>query len=116
MGGFDLIYACSDVEFDRRQKLQSFPARFGVGPALAASAMLHLCAAVLLFLFVFRAGLGRPSAVMAGVVTALLVYEHWLVRPDDLSKVGASFFTINGTVSLLLMSAVLWDVGMRGAP
>ena len=110
VAGFDLIYACSDADFDRRHGLTSFPGRFGVPAALAASAAAHVVAAGLLFAFVAVARLGVLSYAVAGAVTALLAYEHWLVRPGDLSKVNAAFFSVNGSISLILAAAVLTDL------
>jgi 4-hydroxybenzoate polyprenyltransferase len=100
VAGFDVIYACQDVDFDRREGLFSLPARFGVAPALALSRAFHLTA-VLLLLSLYASTPLHP-VYLAGVagVAALLVYEHRLVRPDDLSRVDMAFFNLNGWVSL----------------
>jgi 4-hydroxybenzoate polyprenyltransferase len=100
VGGFDVIYACQDVEFDRRSGLHSIPARLGVAPALLVSRALHaVCVGLLLG---FGALAGLSALYFAGVagVALLLAYEQSLVRADDLSKVNVAFFTLNGWVSL----------------
>jgi 4-hydroxybenzoate polyprenyltransferase len=108
--GFDLIYACQDVEHDRRDpRLHSLPKSIGVARSLRLSALLHLGSVALLVAAGAYAGLGGWFwAALAGVA-ALLVYEHWIVRPDDLSRVNTAFFTVNGAVSLLLLAAVVVD-------
>jgi len=101
--GFDIIYACPDYDFDRREGLFSLPRRFGIGGALWISRAFHagmvLCLAFLLRSF----GLGVLSAAGVAVVAVLLVYEQSLVRADDLSRVNAAFFTMNGYVSMLFL-------------
>jgi len=99
--GFDVIYACQDYEFDRREGLFSLPRRFGIGGALWLARFFHAamlgCLAVLLAAF----GLGPLSLVGVGVVVLLLAYEHSLVKASDLSRVDAALFTVNGYVSVL---------------
>ncbi len=100
VAGFDVIYACQDVAFDRGAGLRSLPARLGVAGALRVSAALHaLSVAFLAWLFLLAP---LHPVYLAGVagVAALLVYEHSLVKPGDLSRVGAAFFTVNGWVSV----------------
>ena len=112
--GFDLIYACQDAEFDRREGLRSIPARWGVAVALRLSRWLHagMIAALI--------GLGRMldlgGLYFAGVAAtaAMLVYEHSLVRPNDLSRVNRAFFTVNGSISLFLFAVTLADLLRRG--
>jgi len=107
--GFDIIYACQDVEFDRRKHLFSLPKRLGIRTALNVSTAMHVLMLLLLVaLFVFE-GLGWVSLAGIILVAALLWYEHSLVRPEDLSKVNASFFTVNGCISILLLLAVGLD-------
>ncbi|MDP6839173.1 MAG: UbiA-like polyprenyltransferase, partial [Planctomycetota bacterium] len=93
VAGFDLIYACQDADFDRGAGLHSIPGRFGVAAALSASAALHVVTVVALLGTAFLAGLGLPFLVALALASALLVWEHRLVRPDDLSRVDAAFFT-----------------------
>ena len=102
--GFDVLYACQDYDFDRREGLRSIPARFGIGRALWIARLLHAGAFLgLVWLFVIT-GLG-PVA-FAGVIAtgALLVYQHRLVHADDLSRLNAAFFTTNAFVSVILLA------------
>jgi 4-hydroxybenzoate polyprenyltransferase len=108
--GFDIIYACQDIEFDRRRPLYSIPKRFGIRRALDISAALHV-AMIAVLAVLFRAeGLGVASLVGLGAVTGLLAYEHSLVKPSDLSRVNTAFFTINGWISMLLFLATSIDL------
>jgi 4-hydroxybenzoate polyprenyltransferase len=105
--GFDIIYACLDVAFDRSTGLRSIPARIGVKPALRVSAALHaLFAATLVVLGVVE-GSGWPWWAGTGVVAALLVYEHAIVKSDDLKRVNVAFFRVNAVVSAIVMGAGL---------
>jgi 4-hydroxybenzoate polyprenyltransferase len=109
--GFDVIYACQDREFDVRMRLHSLPARLGAAGALRLAALCHLGMVVMLLLLPLACddlGVIYLSAV-AGVA-ALLVYEHSIVRPDDLSRVNRAFFHVNAVVSVGLMAAVVADL------
>jgi len=101
VAGFDMIYACQDVDFDHRMRLRSVPARFGVAATLRLAAACHLGMLILLFFLpqVFPYFGGVYYAGVAAIA-ALLVYEHWLVRPDDLSRVNQAFFHVNAVVSI----------------
>lgn len=101
--GFDLIYSCQDAEFDRSNRLFSIPSRYGVPFALNLSRICHLLAVIFLFAFGYFSGLGRWYALGCSFVAALLVYEHSLVSPKDLSRVNEAFFTVNGFVSVMLL-------------
>ncbi len=109
--GFDVLYACQDYDFDRREGLYSIPARFGIARALWISRALHAGAFAALVALYFVTNLGLPA--VGGVIAtgALLVYQHTLVRANDLSKLNAAFFTTNAFVSVILFlsfgSAVL---------
>ncbi len=103
VAGFDIIYACQDVEFDRRAGLFSLPARIGIGGALVVSRLLHVLMLALLVGLALLAGLGWLAYAGLGVVGALLAYEHSLVKASDLSRVNAAFFTVNGYISVLLL-------------
>jgi 4-hydroxybenzoate polyprenyltransferase len=107
VAGFDTIYACQDVAFDREAGLHSLPARLGVARALGVARGLHVLAVVLLAL-VYRLAPLHPL-YLAGVagVAALLVYEHSLVKADDLSRVDAAFFAVNGWISLGYLATTL---------
>ena len=110
VGGFDIIYACQDVEFDRRTKLFSIPARWGVKTALHIASASHLGSVGCLFGLWYAAELG--TLFLAGVVgvTALLFYEHRLVQSDDLSRVNIAFFNVNVVISIGLFVVGLADV------
>ncbi len=100
VGGFDVIYACQDVDFDRSVRLRSIPARFGVGPALKLAALSHLLTVVCLAALWWTAGLGPLFAIGVAAVAILLAYEHSLVRPDDLTRVNMAFFNVNAVISI----------------
>lgn len=100
--GFDVLYACQDYEFDRSSGLRSIPARFGIKNSLWISRLFHAQAFVVLLILYFAAGLGWLAVVGVGVVAALMVYQHTLVKPDDLSRMNAAFFTTNAFVSVIL--------------
>ncbi|MEX0714111.1 MAG: UbiA-like polyprenyltransferase [Pirellulales bacterium] len=101
VAGFDMIYACQDAGFDSAAGLKSVPARWGVGPALRLAAACHLVMiGLLLALPWFVDALGAIYTVGIVAVAALLAYEHWLVRPDDLTRVNVAFFQVNAVVSL----------------
>ena len=114
VAGFDLIYASQDADFDQKTGLHSVPARFGVARALALSSLLHVVTVTLLALFTWRAGLGPGFAVTLAVAALLLVWQHRLVRPDDLSRVDMAFFTLNGWVGIALFVGGVIDLSLLG--
>ncbi len=107
--GFDIIYACQDYEFDAREGLFSLPRRFGIGGALWISRLFHL--GMLACLWQFHSAFSQSPFTLAAlaVVAALLAYEHSLVRANDLSRVDAAFFTVNGWIGVLFL--VFWSLG-----
>ncbi|MEW6567169.1 MAG: UbiA-like polyprenyltransferase [Chloroflexota bacterium] len=107
IGGFDLIYACQDVDFDRREGIYAVPARYGISAALRLSALAHAATTVLLVWLGFVAQLTWPYWTAVMLVTSLLAYEHALVRPDDLSRLDLAFFNVNGLISLTLFTGTL---------
>lgn len=109
VAGFDIIYALQDIDFDRGEKLHSIPAAFGIPMALTISSMLHLFTAASLVLTGVVLSRGPLFWLGAVLVMAMLKYEHKLVRPDDLSKINAAFFTTNGIVSICMFLATLAD-------
>ncbi len=113
IGGFDLIYACQDAEFDRQAGLHSIPARFGIAAALRLSALAHLLMMVLLVALGAAMHLGLPYAIALLLTAALLFYEHRLVRPDDLSRVDVAFFNLNSYISLTLFLGVVAALWLR---
>jgi len=114
VAGFDVIYACQDVEFDGREGLHSAPRRFGIARALALSSALHVLTVVLLLSVPLLLPLGRVYIAGVAATAALLFYEHRLVRPDDLGRVNQAFFTVNGCVSFLILGATAADLALRG--
>ncbi|MCS7287131.1 MAG: UbiA-like polyprenyltransferase [Anaerolineae bacterium] len=107
IAGFDLIYACQDVEVDRRDGLYSIPAQFGVAAALRLSSLCHVGMVLGLVALGFICALGWPYWVGLVLCSLLLVYEHSIVKPDDLSRVNVAFFNVNGYISLALFFSTL---------
>jgi 4-hydroxybenzoate polyprenyltransferase len=103
VGGFDVLYACQDVEFDKTAGLYSIPKKFGIARALRIARVIHVVMVALLVLLALSFHLAWPAWVGIAVVAALLAYEHSLVKPNDLSKMNAAFFTVNGYISLLFL-------------
>ena len=116
VAGFDMIYACQDVEFDRRTGLFSMPARIGVRRALRLAFLCHLVMIALLVALWLIASppLGIVYLCGVGAVTILLLYEHWLVPPDDLSRVNQAFFVVNGVISVGLLLVVWLQFAVNG--
>jgi 4-hydroxybenzoate polyprenyltransferase len=114
VAGFDLIYATQDAEFDRRAGLHSIPARFGIPAALSLSRALHALTVVLLGLLWLRADLARVYLAAIALAAGLLVWEHRLVRPDDLSRVNLAFFTLNGWIGVGLFAGLALDLHFFG--
>ncbi len=110
VGGFDILYACQDVEFDRRQQLLSIPAWLGVPRALRVALLSHLTAVGCLLLLWWTAGLGLLFLLGVVSVAGLLAYEHSLVRPDDLTRVNVAFFHVNAVISLGLLVVGSLDI------
>jgi 4-hydroxybenzoate polyprenyltransferase len=115
VAGFDIIYALQDVDFDRGQKLHSIPARFGVAKGLIISTVLHLFTVAGLTAVGLTLGLGLCYWCGVLLVASMLTYEHSLIKPTDLSKINAAFFTVNGVVSILTFFVFLLDKLIRHA-
>jgi 4-hydroxybenzoate polyprenyltransferase len=115
VAGFDILYACQDVEFDRRAGLHSVPARLGIRASLGVALACHLIMVGLLVGLYWLAAPLRGSVYAGGVVgvAALVGYEHWLVRPDDLSRVNRAFFQVNGVISIGLFVVVLAQLAVK---
>jgi 4-hydroxybenzoate polyprenyltransferase len=114
VAGFDILYACQDAEFDRRAKLHSLPAWLGVPASLRLALACH--AAMLMLLAVLYAVTSEFGAVfLTGLIAVglLLAYEHWLVRPDDLTRVNRAFFQVNAVVSVGLLVLVLVQLAVK---
>lgn len=112
VAGFDILYACQDAEYDASAGLHSVPARFGIAGAMRIAAGLHLVMLVLLAALAWMGGPAGLAWIFAGavVLTAVLVLvQHWMVRPDDLSRVNEAFFNTNAVISVLLLVAGVAD-------
>lgn len=101
--GFDVLYACQDFEFDKRSGLHSIPARFGIARSLWIARLFHFQAFIVLLLLYLFSGLGLLALGGVVAVGALLIYQHTLVKANDLSKMNAAFFTTNAFVSIILL-------------
>ena len=115
VAGFDVLYACQDVDFDRRAGLFSIPKRFGIAKALLIARSMHVGAVALLASLAATFALPWPAWLGILVVAALLAYEHSLVKENDLSKLDAAFFAMNGYISISFLlcwgaAAALWKV------
>lgn len=108
--GFDIIYACQDVNFDKKHGLHSVPARIGIRWALWLSSILHVIAVGLLFCIPLLTELGVFYYIGVGIVVCIFIYEHAIVKPNDLSRVNLAFFTLNGMISLVLMALSITDI------
>lgn len=107
IAGFDMIYACQDTEFDRREGLYAIPARYGITAALRLSAVCHALTTALLIGLGALVGLGLVYYLGVAVAAGLLAYEHAIVHPRDLSRLNLAFFNVNGVISLTLFAATL---------
>jgi len=113
VAGFDVLYGCLDVDFDRREGLHSIPQKFGVPAALGLARVFHVASFGLLVGTGLALDLGGWYFTGVGVAGALLWYEHTLVAPDDLSKMDQAFFTMNGWVSVTLLAFTWLDYALR---
>ena len=113
VAGFDILYACQDFEFDRNAELHSIPRHIGIPAALWISRAFHLV--MLIFLAALLPAFALGKLALAGVIAVmlLLLYEHSLVKPDDLSKLNAAFFTMNGVISVVFAFFVAADILLR---
>jgi len=113
VGGFDVLYACQDYEFDQQAGLHSIPRYWGISRALWIARVFHVVMLVFLAISLSVFQLGRVAGVGVVAVTALLLYEHSLVSSKDLSKLNAAFFTMNGVISVVFFAFVAADVLLR---
>ncbi|MFW9604061.1 MAG: UbiA-like polyprenyltransferase [Trichlorobacter sp.] len=114
VAGFDILYALQDLSFDRESGLHSIPVKFGVQGSLWTARIFHLLTVVLFFLLMQQLSLG--SWFLAGIIcmTGMLLYEHWLLRAGDLSKLDAAFFTMNGYISITFLVSTVLDIFLKG--
>ncbi len=111
VGGFDILYACQDIEFDSANRLHSIPAKLGIDRALRLAMFSHMLTILMLFVFWWWAGMGIIFLLGCILIAGLLLYEHSLVRPGDLSRVNLAFFHVNAVISfgiLVLGCLDLW--------
>jgi 4-hydroxybenzoate polyprenyltransferase len=113
VAGFDVLYACQDFDFDRQAGLHSIPRYVGIRAALWIARAFHLVMVGLLVAVLIVFGLGNLAVLGVVAVVLLLLYEHSLVRADDLSKLNAAFFTMNGVISVLFFVSVAGDLLLR---
>jgi 4-hydroxybenzoate polyprenyltransferase len=112
--GFDVLYACQDLDFDRQAGLHSIPRYLGVGNALRIARLFHLLMLLLLAALIVEFGLGKLAWIGLAAVFVLLAYEHSLVSKDDLSKLNAAFFTMNGIIAVVFWVFLAADLLLRG--
>jgi 4-hydroxybenzoate polyprenyltransferase len=113
VAGFDIIYACQDADFDKQAKLHSIPAKIGIRNSLRLAAVCHaVMFGLLVALYLTTPEFRVVFLVGLSCVGLLLAYEHWLVRPDDLSRVNRAFFQVNAVVSIGLLVVVLIELGL----
>ena len=113
VAGFDVLYACQDYNFDLTEGLYSIPRFVGIGNALWIARVLHFLMLGLLGAVVMAFGLGKLALAGVAVVAILLIYEHSLVRANDLSRLNAAFFTMNGVIALVFFVFVAADLLLR---
>jgi 4-hydroxybenzoate polyprenyltransferase len=108
--GFDILYSCQDYEYDRGADVYSVPKAFGIRNALIIARLFHVITVALLVAMIVAFGLGKIAMAGVGLVVLLLVFEHSLVKHDDLSRLNAAFFTMNGFISMGLLFFVAADL------
>jgi 4-hydroxybenzoate polyprenyltransferase len=113
VGGFDVLYACQDYQFDRQAGLHSIPRYFGIGRSLWIARSFHVLMLLLLLGLVVAFGLGKLAVVGVVVVLLLLTYEHSLVSATNLSRLNAAFFTMNGVISVVFFAFIAGDLLLR---
>ncbi|HTM39340.1 MAG TPA: UbiA-like polyprenyltransferase [Terriglobales bacterium] len=113
VGGFDVLYACQDYDFDLRNQLHSIPRYLGIGPALLIARLFHAAMMLLLVALVLSFHLGALGLAGVAVVGLLLAYEHSLVSRDNLSRLNAAFFTMNGVISVVFFLFVAADLLLK---
>ena len=108
--GFDIIYACQDLQHDIKSGLHSIPSKLGIKNSLLLSSVLHFFMVIVLFIFMYFAKLNFVYFGGVCFVGIMLIYEHSLIKPHDLSKISLAFFTVNGIISMILMAVTLVDI------
>ena len=116
VAGFDILYALQDLEFDRQAGLHSIPVKLGIKGSLWAARIFHLIMLALLISLLLTLQMGVFFLIGILLTTAMLVYEHWLIRDGNLEKLNAAFFNMNGYISLVILTSTLAEVVLKGAP
>ncbi|MFT5582463.1 MAG: 4-hydroxybenzoate polyprenyltransferase [Cognaticolwellia sp.] len=107
VAGFDILYACQDADFDAGEGLNSIPAKLGLKGAMIVSALLHVVTVGLIAWLPFIGELGWPYWIGAAIIVGILTWEHWLLRPDDLSRMNKAFFQLNSMISMVFIGGVV---------
>ena len=113
VGGFDLIYSCQDLDFDRKMGLHSIPVRFNVAAALSLSTLMHILTIALLLIVGILLHLGLIYWLGLAIATGLIIYEHQIVSSTDLSKVNVAFFNMNGYIALVIFLSTFLAIYIR---
>jgi 4-hydroxybenzoate polyprenyltransferase len=113
VAGFDILYACQDLQFDRDAGLHSIPRHLGITRSLYVARAFHIIMLLLLIALIPAFALGKLAIAGVVAVTILLLYEHSLVKPNDLSKLNAAFFTMNGIISVVFAAFIAADILLR---
>jgi 4-hydroxybenzoate polyprenyltransferase len=108
--GFDILYACQDIDFDRSEGLHSIPVRFGARKAMLISTVMHVVSVISLGSLYWLFALSPVYLIVVAVIAVLFVMEHRLVRPEDLSRIAVAFYNVNSIISLLVLGAILAGV------
>jgi len=114
VAGFDIIYSCQDRDYDVQVGLHSIPARFGLDGALRIARLLHVASVGLMVFLGWHAGMGVIYALGVLVIAGLLVWEHRLVRPDDLARVNMAFLNLNAIISVVYFASTVTDILVFG--
>ena len=113
IAGFDILYACQDIDFDREQGLFSLPAALGASNAMKVSSLLHVLTMGFFTAMFFAFGMHPVFLVFLGIIGILLIVEHRLVNPRDLSRIDMAFFHMNSIISVVLLTGVITEVVLR---
>lgn len=113
IAGFDILYSCQDIDFDKSQNLFSFPVKFGAKKAMLMAKFLHIGTLVFLFLMQYSFNMHSVFYIFLGIIAILLLIEHMLVKPDNLKHINIAFFHMNSLVSVVLLAGVIVEALLR---
>ena len=113
IAGFDILYACQDIDFDKKMGLFSIPVKFGIAPALHISSVLHVISFLCLFLLLILFDLGIIYMITLFIIGGLFILEHQFVKPGDLTHIQKAFFNVNSAISIILFIGILGDELIR---